>query len=102
MMNLQKNHIEAIMRAGLLNDNNIHDDDIVYDSAFDAWVNDSPEVRAWNAEQDKGAYSVVIRGVPGAYFIQALEYDDLGPFETISQAEAEVSAQYGEFIVVDE
>jgi hypothetical protein len=26
--------------------------------------------------EDKGAYTVVIRGVPGAYFVQALEYDE--------------------------
>lgn len=99
MLKLQKHHIEAIFRSGLIRDGITDQDDAAYDVALDALLNDAPEVRAWTAEQDKGAYSVIIRGVPGVYFIQALEYDDIGPFDAILEAEAELSAQYGEFIV---
>jgi hypothetical protein len=41
----------------------------------------------------------MIRGIPGVYFIEALERDELGPFETIVEAEQEVKGQYGEFII---
>jgi hypothetical protein len=98
MLKLQKHHVEAIVRAGLISGNIPDDYDALCDEAFDA-LNNGPEVRSWTAEQDKGAYSIVIKGVPGAYIIQALEYDDLGPFETISKAEQEVKVQYGEFII---
>ena len=51
------------------------------------------------SEQDKGAYAVVIRGVEGVYFIQTLEYDDLGPYETLTDAEEAVDQNFGEFLI---
>ena len=98
MLKLQKHHVEAIARAGLIPENIPDDYDALYDEALDA-LNNGPEVRSWTAEQDKGAYSIIIKGVPGAYIIQALEYDELRPFENISMAEQEVNIQYGEFII---
>ena len=99
MLILQKHHVEAIVRAGLISGNTPDDYDALCDKAFDALINDAPEVRTWTAEQDKGAYNIMIRGIPGVYFIEALERDELGPFETIAEAEQEVKGQYGELIV---
>ena len=99
MLKLQKHHVEAIVRAGFISGNMPDDYDALYDEALDALINDGPEVRTWTAEQDKGAYSIMIRGIPGVYFIDALERNELGPFETIAEAEQEVQAQYGDFII---
>jgi hypothetical protein len=38
----------------------------------DAFANNAPCAEGFNAEQDKGAYSFHIRGVPGAYFIESM------------------------------
>jgi hypothetical protein len=74
-------------------------EDDLYDAAFDALLNDAPEVESFTAEQDKGAYHVVIRGVPGAYFVSALEYDHDGFFDDLDEAERAVYRRFGEFLV---
>jgi hypothetical protein len=51
------------------------------------------------AEQDKGAYAVDIIGVPGAYYIEAPEYDELGVFEKLEDARQALQDQYGEFLL---
>jgi hypothetical protein len=48
----------------------------------------------------RGAYHVCIRGILGAYFVQATEYDDDGVFDDIDSArDALMSNNYGEFLV---
>src|SRR5882672_953327 len=98
-MELSQKQIEAIKQSGLLgaNDAALGDDEL-YDAAHEALTSEAPVVRSYTAEQDKGAYSIVIRGVPGAYFVSALEYDD-GVFDDLRSAEAAVHSHYGEFII---
>jgi hypothetical protein len=38
-------------------------------------------------------------GVPGAYYIQAPEYEDMGFFETLEEAREALKARYGEFLL---
>jgi hypothetical protein len=73
--------------------------DRLYDACLNAWRNDAPLVEELLAEQDKGVYGVEIRGVPGAYFSTAPEYDDDGPFTTLQDAQNAVWANFGEFIL---
>jgi hypothetical protein len=56
-------------------------------------------VESYAAEQDKGAYAVNIIGVPGAYYIEAAEYDNMGFFETLEEARKALDLEYGEFLV---
>ena len=100
-MKLKKHHIEAILAAGLVKNSGQLPAEALYDEAFDAWQDLSPEVRAWTAEQDKGEYPIAIRGVPGAYFVQAQEHDDSGPFDTVEEAEHKVKSNFGEFLIDD-
>lgn len=100
MLKLSDKQIERVRRSGLLSAGDAAlTGDSLYDAVLDALCNDAPVVMEYTAEQDKGAYSVLIRGVPGAYFVSALEYDDVGCFDILEDAEAEVGRHYGEFIV---
>lgn len=96
-MTLTEAQIEAIIKAGLFDASGMTDPDEVHDAAYDALVTEAPEVRAWDAEQDKGVYSVVVRGILGAYFVQAMEYDDDGVYSTLDEAIGAAEANYGEF-----
>lgn len=100
MIKLSDKQIESVRRSGLLNtaDAALTGDDL-YNAVLDALGNDAPAVVEYTAEQDKGAYPVLIRGVPGAYYVSALEYDDVGCFDSLEDAEAEVGRHYGEFII---
>ena len=100
MLKLELRHIDAIISSGLAGDLNpgISEDER-HDLALDALSNDAPVFSSKEAEQDKGAYSVVIRGVPGAYFVQANEYDDAGVFDSLDEAESYMWLNFGEFIV---
>ena len=98
-MTLTEAQIEAIIKTGLCDASGLTDTDDLRDAAYDALVNEAPEVKAWDAEQDKGVYSVVVRGVPGAYFVQAMEYDDDGVYSTLDEAVAAAEASYGEFFL---
>lgn len=62
-------------------------------------MNEAPVVWSVTAEQDKGEYSIVILGVPGAYYVQAPEYDDKGVFDSLDDAENFVDLNFGEFLV---
>ena len=44
-------------------------------------------------------FSVSAGGINGAYFIQALEYEDIGIFDTLEDAQSAVDMNYGEFII---
>lgn len=71
----------------------------LHDAALDALLNSGIIVESYEAEQDKGAYSINIIGVPGAYYVEAPEYDDLGVFDTLEDARRALEFAYGEFIL---
>lgn len=96
-MTLSEAQIEAIIKAGLFDASGMGNADQLHDAAYDALMNEAPEATAWDAEQDKGVYSVIVRGVPGAYFVQALEYEDDGVYSTLDEAIGAAEANYGEF-----
>lgn len=73
----------------------------LYDACLEALTNEAPLVESFNAEQSKGVYSVTIRGIPGAYFISAIEFDDSGVFSTLDDARDEADSEHGEFRVSD-
>jgi hypothetical protein len=78
------------------------DYDALRDVCLEVLGNEAPTVEEYTAEQDKGAYAVTVRGVPGAYFVQALEYDDKGVFSTLDEARDCAFNHYGEFFVHDD
>lgn len=71
------------------------------DAVLEALVNEAPEVESFNAEQDKGAYSVTTLGVPGAYFVFAIEFDRAGVFSTLDEARDYAEDIHGEFRVTE-
>jgi hypothetical protein len=60
----------------------------------EALKNEAPEVASYQMVGSSGPYSVLIRGVPGAYFIESIEDDELGPFETLEQAKDALEFNY--------
>jgi hypothetical protein len=96
---LKDKHVEAVRRSGIMGtvDENLEEGALI-DAAFEALVNEAPEVEEYSAV---GAYEeefpIIIRGVPGAYFVSALEFDNKGPFETLDDARVEVIRHYGDF-----
>src|SRR5680860_1008185 len=73
--------------------------DLLHDTAYVALTNSGLVVESYEAEQDKGIYAVNIIGVPGAYYIEAPEYDELGFFEKLEDARQALQDQYGEFLL---
>jgi hypothetical protein len=71
----------------------------LHDIAYDTLRNEAPVVEQFEAEQDKGAYYVTLRGIRGAYFVEAPESDDEGVFSTLAQAQRCLQLHYGEFII---
>jgi hypothetical protein len=71
------------------------------DACIDVLTNEAPAIEVFTAEQDRslGPYHVGIRGVPGAYFVFALDHDDIGVFSDLDEARSQLDFQYGEFIV---
>lgn len=119
MLKLERKHIDAILSSSdllaavsqvlddptlvsrLSKDLSDHDYDVLSDACHDALLCEAPAVREHAAEQDKGAYCVTVRGVPGAYFFSAPEYDNEGVFSSVAEAEAFARAKYGEFFIDD-
>ena len=99
-MQLSEKQIEAIKQSGLLKarQKKLAGDEL-YDAAYDALSNEAPSVESFTAEQSKGAYSIHVRGVPGAYFVDAMEYDHVGVFDDIDSARAALMSDHGEFLV---
>ena len=64
-MEIQLKHVTALVKSGLMKRENhyAYEDDC--DRAWEILMDDAPVVREYEAEQDKGAYSVFIRGVRG-------------------------------------
>ena len=98
-MEIQLKHVQTLVKAGLMKLENHYACEDDCDRAREILMDDAPVIREYEAEQDKGAYAVVIRGVEGVYFIQAVEYDDLGLYETLSDAEEAVDQHFGEFLI---
>lgn len=69
-----------------------------YDTIIDILTNNAPVVKEFEAEQDKDVYSIEIRGLSGAYFVWAAEYDDSEIFTSRKDAENYVQENFGEFI----
>lgn len=66
-------------------------------------MNEAPVVAQWEAKQsdEYGEYFVVVRGIPGACFVQALDHDDIGVFSDLAQAINRAVRNYGEFFTGD-
>lgn len=94
-MDFKNKHIEAIQNSNLLADSK----ELDFDTATDVFLNEAPIITSWEAEQDQGPYTICVRGINGAYFIEALEYEDIGVFDTLEEAEFAVGMNYGEFII---
>jgi len=73
----------------------------LHDAAYEALLDCGIVVESYEAEQDKGAYAINIIGVPGAYYVEAMEYDDMGFFETLEDARKAVRHRFGEFVISD-
>ena len=100
MLKLELRHVAAVISSGLAGVvNESMSDDDRHDLALDALSNNAPAVFSKKAEQDKGTYSVVIRGVPGAFFVEAMEYDNAGVFDRLDEAKSYMWFNFGEFIV---
>jgi len=58
---------------------------------------DLPAAETYEAEQVSGVYYINIMGVPGAYYIETADRDNMGYFETLEEAREALKAEYGEF-----
>ena len=90
--------IVATKNTSLISDNEWDD---LHDACLEALINNSPDVESFDCEQSKGVYTVTIRGVPGGYFVFAVEFDNTGIFSTLEEARAEADDTHGEFRVRD-
>jgi hypothetical protein len=71
----------------------------IYDVIGDAFHNDAAkEIETFEAEHSKGAYDITIRRVNGAYYILAQEYDEVGIFTSLKDAQDYVMFEWGEFL----
>jgi hypothetical protein len=95
-MKFSEKQIESIRQSGLLRarQRKLSDDEL-----HDVFENNAPCVESYTAEQDKGAYSVNIRGVPGAYYVETMESDNDGVFDDVDSARAALMSNFGEFLV---
>lgn len=69
-----------------------------YDLIIDVLINEAPVIKEYEAEQDKGVYSIQLRGFSGAYFVTAPEYSDSEMFLTQEAADHYIQLDFGEFI----
>lgn len=122
-MNLETSHIEAILASSLLRphiaagledptllerafkDLAQSEADEVWDAAVDAWVNESPEEVSctgytWDSYGGGSweTFPLGVRGVDGAYFVHAQEFDNKGPFTTLAEAQEWMETNYCEFL----
>jgi hypothetical protein len=73
--------------------------DSLHDACSDVLKNESPTIDEFTAEQDLGPYFVGIRGVAGAYFVEATDYDDGGLFSELEEARSRLHRDFGEFLI---
>jgi ADP-ribose pyrophosphatase YjhB (NUDIX family) len=100
-MKISSEQINAVVMAGLVDANACSDADELHDAAHDALLNEAPVVVRWKAEQDD-EYWVVVRGVPGAYFVQAGERNEDGVYSDLAEATNAAVRDYREFFVSDD
>jgi hypothetical protein len=70
--------------------------ELLSEACYVALTNEAPAVAEYEVSGDFGPYSVFIRGVSGAYFIEAIERDPMGPFPTLTTARAGVDLNWRE------
>ena len=73
--------------------------DSLRDAYLDALKNEAPVIEEFTAEQDLGPYLVAIRGVAGAYFVEAADRDDSGVFSELGEARSRLHFDFGEFLI---
>jgi hypothetical protein len=73
--------------------------DSLHDACVDTLKNEAPAIEEFTAEQDLGPYLVVIRGVAGAYFVEAADRDDSGVFSELEEAHSRLHFDFGEFLI---
>lgn len=73
--------------------------DELYDACLDALFNEAPVKKTFMAEGSFGDFPVRIKGVSGAYFVSASEHDEAGPFDTLDEANAWISLNFGHMLV---
>jgi hypothetical protein len=64
------------------------------EACLDVLKNEAPAI-----EQDLGPYLVVIRGVAGAYFVEAADHDDAGVFSELEEARSRLYFDFEEFLI---
>ena len=75
------------------------DYDTLHDACIDALMNDAPVVKQITGlGRDEDPFHIIIRGIPGVYFVSAVEFDDKGIFASFDDAEAWVESYYEPFI----
>ena len=67
--------------------------DVACDSLKNSWI----YVKHFEAifDEEIGEFSINIYGVRGCYYVIASEFDDVGPFDTIKEAESYIEFDYG-------
>lgn len=73
--------------------------DELYDACLDALFNEAPVKKTFMAEGSFGDFPICIKGVSGAYFVSAVEHDEAGPFDTLDEANAWISLNFGHMLV---
>ena len=115
-MNLDNCHLEAIIKSKLfskqikelskdfpqlhksLDEMTVDEYNGIYNVIYDLWQNDAPVVEEMTGYGSFGEFPIGIKGVKGAYYIFASEFDDLGPFKTKKEAIAEAESEYSTFL----
>lgn len=69
-----------------------------YDDVIEFLKEEAPVIKGYLAETEKGVYPVTIRGFPGAYFVEAMEYDDSEVLVTLREARDHVMDNFGEYL----
>ena len=73
--------------------------DSLHDACVDTLKNEAPAIEEFAAEQDCGPYLILIRGVAGAYFVEAADHDDSGFFSELDEARSRLHFDFGEFVI---
>ena len=73
--------------------------DSLHDACVDTLKNEGPAIEEFTAVEDCGPYLVVIRGVAGAYFVEAADHDDSGYFSELEEARSRLHFDFGEFLI---
>jgi len=102
-MDFSKAQIQAVFSSSLAQSSNQKGltEDEQHDLAWEIFMDYAPTAWQTEAEMDKGAFGILARGVPGAYFYQAMEFDDDGAFDTLGEAIAAETLRFGELFIND-